>query len=113
FVPGRARRVQCLHRLGAHLVEGGTIIFSAHLISNLARLLQAGLAWARHAVLGRRREFGDWFTWFLRPDGSLGKSFTHMFAASSVLSEAREAGFRDCRKVGGYFVARGFTSERR
>jgi len=108
FVPGRARRVQTLQRLGTHLVEGGTVIFSAYLIPSLTRLLQVCLAWARQTVLGRSRGFGDWFTWFLRPDGTLGKSFTHMFAASSVLSEAREAGFSDCRKVGGYFVARRF-----
>lgn len=113
FVPGRARRVQSLRRLGTCLVEDGAVIFSAYLLSNPTKWLQTFLAWARHKGLGRSPEFGDWFTWFLRADGSLGKSFTHLFATASVVSEAREAGFRECRKVGGYFIARRFTPGRR
>ena len=68
-------------------------------------LLHAALAWARHRPGRTEFEFGDWFTWFLRPDGTIGQSFTHMFSASAVVAEARRAGFRTCRRQGAYFVA--------
>jgi SAM-dependent methyltransferase len=108
FVPGRSRRVRSLSVLGRHLVTGGAIVFSAYLFPDWAKTLQVSLAWVRHAVRRRAREFGDWFTWYLVPDGSLGKSFSHLFAATSVMREVREAGFRDCRPSGAFFVATGF-----
>lgn len=110
FVPGRARRVMSLSRLGRHLVRGGSVVFSAHLMTSPSAFMQAALAWVRHARRGRGCEFGDWFTWFLRPDGTIGKSYSHLFTASRVLAEARKAGFRTCRKEGAYFVAEGFEA---
>ena len=108
FVRGRARRVLSLERLGRHLDQGGSVVFSAHLIASPSQLLQATLAWIRHSRRGRGFEFGDWFTWFLRPDGTIGKSFSHMFSHARVRAEVREAGFRSCRKEGAWFVASDF-----
>jgi SAM-dependent methyltransferase len=108
FVPGRARRVRSLDRLGRHLARGGSAVFSAHLLTSPSQYMQAALAWARHARRGRGCEFGDWFTWFLRPDGTIGKSYSHLFTVASVLAEARQAGFRACRKDGAYFVVADF-----
>lgn len=111
FVPERARRVQSLNRLGRHLAPGGSVVYSVHLMTSFPQLLQAGLAWGRHALRGQGIEFGDWFTWFLRRDGSIGKSYSHLFTPGRVVSEARAAGFASCAKEGAYFVARGFTAE--
>ncbi len=108
FVPGRARRVRSLNLLGRHLARGGSVVFSAHLLRSPSQFLQAALAWMRHRLRGRGREFGDWFTWFLRPDGTIGRSYSHLFTASRVLAEARQAGFRACSRHGAYFVAADF-----
>lgn len=108
FVRGRARRVLSLERLGRHLDEGGSVVFSAHLMASPSQLLQATMAWIRHAGRRRSYEFGDWFTWFLRPDGTIGKSYSHMFSQARVHAEVREAGFRSCRKEGAWFVASDF-----
>jgi SAM-dependent methyltransferase len=112
FVPGRERRVRSIQRMGRHLASGAPLVYSAHVIKSLPQFLQAALTWARNRPGHSDVEFGDWFTWFLRPDGNIGKSFTHLFSASAVLVEAREAGFRSCRREGGYFIARGFGTER-
>jgi len=109
FVRSRARRVVCLDRLGRHLDAGGSVVFSAHLLASPAQLLQAALAWSRHAGRGRAFEFGDWFTWFLRPDGRIGKSFSHLFRDAGVRAEVREAGFGSCRREGAWFVASDFS----
>ena len=105
FVPGRERRVRSLGRLGRHLAPGAPLIYSAHLIKSPSQLLQAALTWARLGPRASGCEFGDWFTWFLRPDGTIGKSFTHLFTESQIVAEARAAGFLSCRRFGGYFVA--------
>ncbi|MBI1950343.1 MAG: class I SAM-dependent methyltransferase [Acidobacteria bacterium] len=109
FVPGKARRVRSLYRLGRHLARGGSAVFSAHLLTSASHFLQAALAWMRHAPRRRGHEFGDWFTWFLRSDGTIDKSYSHWFTVASVLAEARQAGFRACRKDGAYFVAADFA----
>ena len=108
FVRGRARRVSSLQSLGRHLDGRGSVVFSAHLLVSADQLLQAGIAWVRHAGRGRGFEFGDWVTWFLRPDGRIGKSFSHLFREAGIRREAREGGFRSCRKEGAWFVASGF-----
>ena len=108
FVPTRARRVECLRRLGRHLRPDASVVFSAYLLRTPEQLLRILLTWARHGARDPGYELGDWFTWFLRPDGSLGKSFCHLFRATRVIAEAREAGFRTCRQAGAFFVARDF-----
>ncbi|HKB07113.1 MAG TPA: class I SAM-dependent methyltransferase [Candidatus Polarisedimenticolia bacterium] len=108
FVPGRARRLRSLRRLGMHLAPGAPLVFSAHLMSSPWHYLQTVLTWLRHGPWRGGHEFGDWFTWFLLPDGTIGTSFSHMFTLSAVVGEARAAGFRDCRLDGAYFVASAF-----
>jgi SAM-dependent methyltransferase len=108
FVRGRARRVLSLKHLGRHLAAGGAVVFSVHLRTSPSQLLQATMAWIRHASRGRGYEFGDWFTWFLRPDGTIGKSYSHLFSQARVRAEVLEAGFRSFRKEGAWFVASDF-----
>src|SRR3989442_6096401 len=74
FVPTRARRVECLRRLGRHLRPDASVVFSAYLLRTPEQLLRILLTWARHGARDPGYELGDWFSWFLRPDGSLGKS---------------------------------------
>src|SRR5207245_6684983 len=102
----RPRRVESLRRLGRHLEPGGSVIFSAYLLRSPEQLLKVFLAWARHAGRSAGFELGDWFTWFLLPDGSVGKSFCHLFRSTKVIAETREAGFRTCVRAGAFFVAR-------
>jgi len=111
FVPGRERSVRSLRRLGRRLTPGASVVYSAHLIESFAPLLQAVLTWARRRPWRSGFEFGDWFTWFLRCDGTIGTSFTHLFTASQVVAEARVAGFPSCRRQGAYFVATHFTRD--
>jgi SAM-dependent methyltransferase len=113
FVPGRERRVRSLRRLGLHLAPGAPVVYSAHLIGSPSRFLDAALNWVRRAPRRPGFEFGDWFTWFLRPDGTIGTAFTHLFTTSRVIREARSAGFPRCRRQGGYFVASGFDAGRK
>jgi SAM-dependent methyltransferase len=112
FVPGRSRRIECLRRLGRHLTPGGAVIFSAHLVHRLSHLLRL-LAVTMRRRLRRQRdsEFGDWFTWFLTPDGRIERAFSHRFFKWQVHAEARAAGFQSCEFVGqDHFVARGFRA---
>ncbi len=109
FIPGRARRIGALHRLGRHLEPGGTIVFSAALVDGPARLLQVAVPWALRRARGSSAEFGDWYTRFMTPRGPIGLSFSHLFFAGQVRREAREAGFRCVRRRGrGHFMATGF-----
>lgn len=101
FIPGRERRIACLRQLGRHLVPGGAVLYSAHLVrraGHLARLV--AIAARRRLRQERRREFGDWFTWFLTPEGRLGTAFSHRFLRWQVRDEARAAGFRKWEDVG-------------
>lgn len=101
FIPGRERRIACLRQLGRHLAPGGAVLYSAHLVrraEHLARLL--AVATRRRLRGDRQSEFGDWFTWFLTPQGRLGTAFSHRFLRRQVRDEARAAGFRQWEDVG-------------
>lgn len=108
FIRTRSRRVLSLRRLGRHLAPGASVVYSAHLLKSFPQAVSALLAWARHAARRPRFEFGDWYTWFLLPDGTIDRSFTHLFTTSRILREARAAGFRQCRREGAYFIAGAF-----
>jgi SAM-dependent methyltransferase len=113
FIPGRKRRIESLRRLGRHLKPGGRVIFTAHVPGNPLRHLETALLWMRRRW--RRRggsgdELGDWYTWFLTRQGTIGTSFLHVSRGSQVLAEARRAGFRAIRREGrAYFVASEFA----
>ncbi len=112
FVSGRQRRIESLRRLGLHLAPGGTLIFSAFLLNRPAQWLEAVLVWARRRVVrDSGGEFGDWFTWFLTPRGTIGKSYLHVSTATRVLREIRAAGFRHAAREGrAHFVASDFQA---
>jgi SAM-dependent methyltransferase len=107
FVQGRGRRIEALRRLGRHLAPGGVVVFSAHLFTSPAQWLEVLLVWIRCRRRSTRVEFGDWYTWFPTPRGTIGTSFTHRFFARQVMAEARAAGFGRVERTGrGHFIAR-------
>ncbi len=106
FVAGRARRVRCLQRLCLHLEAGAPVVFSADLVRTLAQRLQLWIAWGHHVRRAAGFEPGDWHTSYMLPDGTIGRSYTHLFSEREIVSEARRAGFAECRRAGAYFVAR-------
>lgn len=110
FMQGRGQRVGSLRRLGNHLASGGAVIYSAHLLTRTADVARMILCWLRRRLHGDdRSEFGDWFTWFLTPEGRIGTAFSHRFFKRQVLTEARAAGFRVAEQIKqSQFVAREF-----
>jgi len=108
FLHSRRRRIEMLRRLGRLLAPGGSVIFTAHIMKWPHDVVRALIVWARRETSAQgAHEFGDWYTWFLTPQGEIGFSFSHRFAcARSVLTEIREAGFgRARRDPQGYFEA--------
>jgi SAM-dependent methyltransferase len=100
FVQGRWRRVEALRRIGRLLAPEGSVMFTAHVMSRFSEILRALVVWVRRGVSGRTEsEFGDWYTWFLTPQGEIGRSFGHRFLSQrAVLAEVRDAGFRSVRR---------------
>jgi SAM-dependent methyltransferase len=94
FIAGRTNRVDMLSRLRRHLAPHGATLFSVKRIRTITEWLQVAAASGLH---GHGRvpgyEHGDWYTWFLRPDGTLGHSYLHRFGAGEVVREVRKAGF--------------------
>jgi SAM-dependent methyltransferase len=114
FIAGRATRVEALGRLGRHLRPGGAAIFSASLIGSPIEWLELCLAWLRRRRRGQRTELGDWFTWFMTPTGSIGRSFLRRFRPVEVIGEARDAGFRRVRRAGrAHFIVDAFADPNR
>ena len=111
IVRGRENRVEALRRLGRHLSPGGRVLFSAHLFHGPSEYLRAAIVWARRLRRGPGKgKFGDWYTWFLTPAGTLGTAFTHRFIACRVRAEVREAGYHFIeRERDGSFVAGEFV----
>jgi SAM-dependent methyltransferase len=107
FISGGTRRVESLRRLGRHLAPGGVIVLSAFLFKRPVQWIEASLVWARGRIRGiAGREFGDWYTWYLTPRGTIGKSFLHVSTASQVIREIHAAGFRRTAREGkAHFVA--------
>jgi hypothetical protein len=109
FQPGRRRRIECLRRLGRHLTDRGCVLYSVRRLRGLGRRLQVGLAWWRRRAAGGAGQMGDWYTWFLTPQGRIGKSFIHLHSARRVRWEARRAGFRSLeRGPASHYIARDF-----
>jgi SAM-dependent methyltransferase len=109
FVSGRAGRVEGLLRLARHLVPGGPVIFTAYLIKDPIACLEVLLAWMRRRPDCPAGDLGDWYTRFMTPQGTIGRSFVHRAFAWQVVREARAAGFgRVEMERGTHFVASGF-----
>jgi len=104
FVAGRERRVTLLGRLAARLEPGGRLLFSASIHRGIWSRLQTRLAVRRHSQTTWPGEEGDWYTWYLTPHGTIGRSFLRRFSAGEVIAEARKAGFGSVTRRGSHFL---------
>ena len=106
FVAGRGRRIAMLRRFAACLEPDGAVLLSAARARGPVRRAQVRLAWLRRRLRGDRTvERGDWYTMYLSPDGTIGTSFLHLFAAGEAEAELRQAGYGSVRRLGGHLVA--------
>jgi D-alanine-D-alanine ligase len=105
FIAGRQRRVTLLRRLGAHLEPDGCVLFSAHLHRGAWSWLQTRLAAWRRGRTAWRGEPGDWYTWYLTPRGTIGRSYLRRFSAGEVVAETRAAGYTSIARLGSHFLA--------
>jgi SAM-dependent methyltransferase len=113
FLPGRPRRIESLRRLGLQLSPGGAVMFSVQRIRTIRRAIELALWWLISRMRSDSVEYGDWFTSFLTAQGTIGRSFIHLFRVRWVVAEARSAGFRVIERCGpAHFLARGFQTGR-
>jgi SAM-dependent methyltransferase len=106
FIPGRAARIAGLRRLGCQLRPDGVVILSVMFIRGPATWMRHGLVWLRQRLRGNRRtEFGDWYTWYLTPEGRFATAFTRRFTRRQFRAEVRAAGFLQIRDASeGHFI---------
>jgi len=100
FLPGWSRRVRALEHLGRHLVPGGLAMLSFQRVRTISRMIDLVAYWLISRIRGLETEPGDWYTMFLTPQGSIGRSFTHLFRPETVVRELRLAGFRSVMPIG-------------
>jgi hypothetical protein len=106
FLAGRDRRIAAIRRLADHLEEGGCLMLSGARPTGPVRRAQLALAWLLRRLRGDRRvERGDWYTLYMTPVGTIGRSYLHVFTGDELASELRAAGFRSVRRLGGHVVA--------
>jgi SAM-dependent methyltransferase len=106
FIAGRGRRIATLHRLTAHLEAGGLLILTLQARRRLRDRLLTALAVARQRHRGSRSvEPGDWYTWFLTPQGAIGYSYVHRFSKAEIGGELKAAGLSPLWRRGGTVVA--------
>jgi SAM-dependent methyltransferase len=101
FLESRARRVESLRRLGRTLGSEGGVVYSAHVQRRVRDVARTTVAWLHRRLRGdRHSEMGDWFTWFLTPEGRIATAFSRRFFRREIFSEARAAGFRSVADLG-------------
>jgi hypothetical protein len=106
FLAGKDRRIAAIRRLAGHLDEGGCLMLSGARPRGPVRRAQLALAWLLRRLRGdRRAEWGDWYTLYMSPAGTIGRSYLHVFSGDRLASELRAAGFRSVRRLGGHVVA--------
>ncbi len=111
FISGRERRIEALRRLGRHVAPAGPVVFTAYFIRDAVAFFELLLVWLRRREqVGA--EFGDWYTRFMTPQGTIGRSYVHRAFARQVIREARAAGFG---RVGwerrSHFIASNFADK--
>jgi len=106
FIAGRQRRIATLRRMARHLRPGGCLLFSVRPFRNALERIETALAVALRRRRGSRSvEPGDWYTWFLTPQGTIGCSYLHRFASGEVEAELEAAGLRVAARVAGHILA--------
>jgi SAM-dependent methyltransferase len=103
FLPGSSERVAVLSRMRAWLRPEGVVHLSARRLASAYAALILGL---QRLALRRGAEWGDSHTRWIGPDGSLHRSYVHVFTDRALRREAARAGYRMERWRGGHAVLR-------
>jgi len=101
FIPRRRDRVRLLRRMRSWLRPDGVVFLSARRVSSIQSRSILALQWF---ALQRtvEAEWGDSHTRWIANDGSLRRSFVHVFTTAGLRTEAEQAGFRPARWVEGH-----------
>ncbi len=92
FVPRRRARIAMLRAMRGWLRDGGLVFLSARRDVG-RRAAGAVLALEWFATPRAQREFGATHTRWIAPDGSIGRSFVHVFGDAALRREIAAAGF--------------------
>ena len=105
FIPHRAERIRLLRRLREGLARDGTLFLSARRVRSAYERAILSLEWLALSRSGEA-EWGDSHTRFIPSDGSLRRSYIHVFAPGRLRKEIEAAGFRGEAWAGGHVLLR-------
>ena len=101
FVPSTRARVAFLRTLAGWMEPGGKIFLSARRLRRSYEAMMLSLQW-----LGRGRgagnEWGDSHSRWIASDGTLRRSFIHLFTAGELRREVKNAGLQSGRTEGSH-----------
>ncbi len=98
FLPGRRERIAVLARLKRMLRPGSGLFVSGRRCDSTYRRMILTLQWA----LRPGRPWGDSHTRWIAMDGTLRRSFVHVFSDGGLDREIRAGGFRPGTRIGGH-----------
>ena len=101
--PGRGARVRLLERIRSWLTPDGVVFLSARLVRGVWGRIILTLQWLRYAGPAGAR-WGDSHTRYLLEDGSMQRSFVHLFTPRLLRRELTRAGYRQGDSIGGHTV---------
>lgn len=101
FLPVPAERIELLRAMASWLEPGGRIFLSARRLRNLYESLLLSVQWLRGGMW-RGGAWGDSHTRWIAPDGSLRRSFIHIFPERRLKRESRQAGLQMGEFQGGH-----------
>jgi SAM-dependent methyltransferase len=102
FLPTARERIDLLRAMASWLEPGGRIFLSARRLLSFYEALVLSIQWLRGGVW-RRGSWGDSHTRWIAPDGSLRRSFIHIFPERRLKRELLEAGLRVGDFQGGHW----------
>ena len=102
FLPAARERIDLLRAMASWLEPGGKIFLSARKLRSFYEALVLSVQWLRGGVW-RRGSWGDSHTRWIAPDGSLRRSFIHIFPQRLLKEEACQAGLQVGDFQGGHW----------
>jgi SAM-dependent methyltransferase len=103
FVPAAEDRVATLRRMRGWIRPGGVVLLSARRLRPGRDAAMLALSWLARGGTG---SWGDTHTRWIAADGSLRRSFLHVFPAGALAREVAAAGFRAGSWSGGHVELR-------
>lgn len=103
FLPAARERIELLRAMASWLEPGGKIFLSARRLRSFYEALVLSAQWLRGGAW-RRGSWGDSHTRWIAPDGSLRRSFIHLFPERLLKRESRRAGLHVGDFQGGHWL---------